>query len=125
MAGSLNHKDDLSTSISFFKNEVEKFVKKRNWIKFHTPKNLIQAISIEVAELSELFLFKELNTADVLKDKNLLSKVNDEVADIFIYLVSFINRLNIDLTQIFIQKMEKNQTKYPLEEFEDGIYYKK
>ncbi|MHA1456308.1 MAG: hypothetical protein ACTSR5_10065 [Promethearchaeota archaeon] len=54
-------KDDSNTKLLYFKKEVEKFVKERNWTKYHTPKNLIQALGIEVSELSEIFLFKDLD----------------------------------------------------------------
>ncbi len=117
--------NDLITPISFFKEEVKKFVINRNWIKYHTPKNLIQALQIEVSELSELFLFKEDNVDNILKDEPLISLIEDEVADVFIYLLSFINTIGLDLTQAFIKKLEKNKSKYPIKEFSNGIYYKK
>ena len=117
--------NDLITPISFFKEEVKKFVINRNWIKYHTPKNLIQALQIEVSELSELFLFKEDNVDNLLKDETLLPLIEDEVADVFIYLLSFINTIGLDLTQAFIKKLEKNKSKYPIKEFSNGIYYKK
>ena len=63
----MNEKDDNNTTVSLFKEEVEKFIKERDWSKYHTPKNLIQALGIEVGELSELFLFKEDNLDNVLK----------------------------------------------------------
>ena len=86
-------KTDLDTPILFFKSELKKFVNARNWGKYHTPKNLIQALQIEAAELSELFLFKEFKIDEILKDENLLEDISDEVADVFIYLISFINIL--------------------------------
>jgi len=121
----MNEKDDNNTTVSLFKEEVEKFIKERDWSKYHTPKNLIQALGIEVGELSELFLFKEDNLDDVLKNKSLLENIEDEIADIFIYLISLINTLGIDLTHVFIKKMEKNKKKYSTKEFNNGIYYKK
>ena len=121
----ISDRNDSITPISFFKEEVKKFVKNRNWIKYHTPKNLIQALQIEVSELSELFLFKEDNVDNILKDEPLISLIEDEVADVFIYLLSFINTIGLDLTQAFIKKLEKNKSKYPIKEFSNGIYYKK
>ena len=47
---------DANKTIDFFKKEVEEFVKNRQWSKYHAPKELAQAISIESAELMELFL---------------------------------------------------------------------
>jgi dCTP diphosphatase len=117
--------DDFHTNISFFKNKVKQFIENRNWLKYHTPKNLIQAIMIEAAELSQCLLFKEDKLNMILEDKSLLNDISDEIADVFIYLLSLINILNLDLTKIFIQKMEKNKDKYPIKEFNDGKYYKK
>jgi len=116
--------NDNNTSVSFFKKEVQKFVRDRNWTKFHTPKNLIQALSIEVSELSEIFLFKDISLGTIKSDKHLLENISDEIADVFIYLVSLVNSMNLDLTEIFSTKMEKNKDKYSLEEFNNG-YYKK
>jgi len=120
-----SRENDKNTSIAFFKEKVKDFVKKRNWSNYHTPKNLIQALGIEIAELSELFLFKEDNVDEILKNRSLFDSISDELADIFIYLISLINRLGIDLTKSFTKKMEKNERKYPIKEFNDGKYYKK
>lgn len=116
---------DENTNISFFKEEIKEFVLKRGWTKYHTPKNLIQALQIEIAELSEIFLFKDFQLDQIIKDKKLLSNISDEIADVFIYLISLINVFNIDLTEIYQNKMEKNRFKYPVDEFNNGIYYKK
>ncbi len=121
----MNHiPKDNNTSVSFFKNEVQKFVRDRNWTKFHTPKNLIQALSIEVSELSEIFLFKDISLDIINSDKKLLENISDEISDVFIYLISLVNSINLDLTSAFIKKMEKNKDKYSEEEFNNGSYQK-
>ncbi len=117
--------NDNEVTLSFFKNEVKQFVKERNWKKYHTIKNLIQALQIEAAELSELFLFKELSVNEVLSNKELLENVSGEIADVFIYLLSLVNELDLDLTNSFVNKMKKNRQKYPTKEFNNGNYYKK
>jgi NTP pyrophosphatase (non-canonical NTP hydrolase) len=61
----------------------------------------------------------------ILEDQGLLANISDEVADVFIYLISLINCLNIDLTEIFQRKMEKNRKKYSKKEFNDGTFHKK
>ncbi len=116
--------DDNNTSVSFFKKEVQKFVRDRNWTKFHTPQNLIQALGIEVSELSEIFLFKDISLKTINSDYDLLENISDEIADVFIYLVSLVNSINLDLTSAFTKKMEKNKDKYSLEEFNNGSYQK-
>jgi len=122
----MNHiPKDNNTSVSFFKNKVQKFVRDRNWTKFHTPKNLIQALSIEVSELSEIFLFKDISLETINSDKELIENISDEISDVFIYLISLVNSMNLDLTSAFIKKMEKNKDKYSVEEFNNGSYKKR
>ncbi len=116
--------EDNNTTISYFKEEIERFVKERRWTKFHNPKDLIQAIGIEVSELSEIFLFKDFSLDTIHKDKDILENISDEIADVFIYLVSLVNSLNVDLTRAFVRKMKKNEDKYTKEEFYDGSYRK-
>jgi NTP pyrophosphatase (non-canonical NTP hydrolase) len=117
--------NDKQTTISFFKDEIAEFVNKREWGKYHSPKNLIQALQIEAAELSELFLFKDDPIEQILSNHELLEDISDEIADIFIYLISIVNVCRIDLTKAFSKKMKKNSEKYSIKEFNNGIYYKK
>jgi dCTP diphosphatase len=104
--------NDQNTVISFFKKEVKKFVEERNWSDYHTPKNLVQAINCEAGELSQLLLFKSYTKDEIWKSKTLLTNISDEIADVFIYLISLINALDLDLSKIFKNKMEKNKIKY-------------
>ncbi|MFX1418656.1 MAG: nucleotide pyrophosphohydrolase [Promethearchaeota archaeon] len=120
-----NKYNDKSISISYFKEEVKRFVEERNWSEYHTPKNLVQAINCEAGELSQLLLFKDYTKEEIWKNKTLHMNIADEIADVFIYLISLINALELDLCQIFINKMEKNRKKYSNKEFNNGIYYKK
>lgn len=120
-----NKLTDQKVLISFFKEEVKKFVEKRNWTEYHTPKNLVQAINCEAGELSQLLLFKDYKKEEIWDDKDLLRNISDEIADVFIYLISLINALDLDLSQLFINKMEKNKKKYSIKDFNNGIYYKK
>ena len=116
---------DYITSISYFKEQVQKFVEERGWIDFHTPKNLVQALNCEAGELSQLLLFKEYTKKDILSNQELFTNTCDEIADVFIYLVSLVNALDVDLSEIFVKKMQKNRQKYSKEEFNNGIYFKK
>lgn len=105
-----------SITIQQFKKDIKKFVKERNWEQFHSPKNLSMSLSIEAAELMEHFQWT--NTVDeavkVLRDKRKRSEVEDEVADIAIYLIDFCNLYNVDLEKAIIKKMKKNVKKYPV-----------
>jgi NTP pyrophosphatase (non-canonical NTP hydrolase) len=118
-------KGEEDLGISYFQREVRRFVEERGWKKYHTPKNLVQAINCEAGELSQLLLFKEQTKEDILKNKELHEKISDEIADVFIYLISLVNALDLDLKKAFERKMEKNHQKYPVEEFHGGKYYKR
>ena len=117
--------NDKEVNIEYFKEEIKKFIEERKWSKYHTPKSLIQALGIEVAELSEIFLFRDISLEKIFNDKDLYDRINDEIADVFIYLISLINVLKVDLVTSFSKKMEKNRKKYPISEFNRGNYYKK
>ena len=106
------------------REEVAKFIKERQWTKYHVPKDLSMAIAIEASELMELFLWKQVSVQDVVKDPILKEKVADEIADIFIYLLSLVNTLDFDLSDIVSKKMVKNRAKYPSSEFQ-GNYEKR
>ncbi|MFX1456820.1 MAG: nucleotide pyrophosphohydrolase [Promethearchaeota archaeon] len=121
----MNKHQDNNTTISFFKEDVKRFVSGRNWVKYHTPKNLVQAINCEAGELSQLLLFKDYSKKTISDDRELFNNISDEIADVFIYLISLINALDLDLTQAFVNKMKKNISKYSTKEFKNGKYYKK
>ena len=117
--------NDEDVNLEYFKQETKRFITERKWTKYHTPKNLIQALGIEVAELSEIFLFKDFDLETIFSNENLFENISDEIADIFIYLISLINVLEIDLTSSFETKMAKNRKKYSIREFNNGNYQKK
>ena len=98
--------------------KVEKFISDRDWTQFHTPKNLVMAISGEVGELNEIFQWlKEDETfLENISELN-LEKAKEEIADIFIYLLSLTNSLKLDVNEIIENKLEKNSIKYPVEKF--------
>jgi len=96
------------------KNRLLKFRRERDWEQFHDPKNLAEAISIEAAELLEIFLWKNIeNSRDLTKNE--IKRVSEEISDIFIYMIFFCEELNIDLLKEVMQKMEINAKKYPVE----------
>jgi len=90
--------------------KIKGFVKARDWEKFHSPKNLSMALSVEASELVEIFQWlKENDLKKVDKEK-----VADEIADIFFYLVRISQKMNIDIEKSFHKKMIKNIKKYPV-----------
>jgi NTP pyrophosphatase (non-canonical NTP hydrolase) len=100
------------------------FIKERKWEKFHNAKNVSMSIAIEAAELMEIFQWLDTNEIeDMKKNPEKMQDVQDEVADIFCYLLSFANSMDIDLTEAVFTKMVKNRKKYPQEAFQ-GNYEK-
>ncbi|NHJ03847.1 MAG: nucleotide pyrophosphohydrolase [Candidatus Heimdallarchaeota archaeon] len=92
---------------------MDKFLEDRNWKKYHTPKNIAMSIAIEAAELMELFQWSNPTIDDVMLDKSLLEKIQDEIADILIYSISLGLSLDLDLFKCIMKKMEKNVIRFP------------
>ena len=109
--------------IKDLKKYYKKFTQEREWDKYHTPKDLSIAISIESSELQELFLWKSNEEIkDLLnKDSNFSEKVNEELIDIFAYLVRLSDILNVDLIDTFYKKMKKNEKKYPIDKIKGNF----
>ena len=95
-------------------DRIIKFRNDRDWAQFHTIKDLCLGLGIEVAELQELFLWKNnQELSNTLESKN--EAISDELADIFIFLAYISNDLGIDLNEAINRKIDKNNEKYPKE----------
>ena len=106
---------DSKTTISSLKEAVARFRDERDWLKFHNPKDLSIALSIESSELEELFLWKkDMPASRVKKDAIQFQRVKEEIADIFIYLLSLSNVLGLDMSKAVTEKLEQNAKKYPV-----------
>jgi NTP pyrophosphatase (non-canonical NTP hydrolase) len=94
------------------KLRLRKFAADRDWDQFHSPKNLSMALIAEAAELVEHFQWlTEEQSASLSSAK--LKEVEEELADILIYLVRSADKLGINLIEAAKQKIEKNDQKYP------------
>ena len=94
--------------------KVIEFRDTRDWKQFHDPKNLAEAISIEAGELLGKFLW--MTTDESKKVDNVkLEKIEEEISDIFIYIIYLCNTLNIDLLHEVENKIAINRIKYPVE----------
>ena len=93
---------------------IIKFRDDRDWIQYHDPKNLAEAISIEAAELQELFLWLTTEQAKDLTDDK-VQRVKEEIADIFIFMTYLCNHFEIDLLEAVENKVQENYVKYPIE----------
>ena len=86
---------------------ILKFSSDRDWDQFHTPANLAKSISIEANELLGCFQRDE--------DHYDREAVSEELADVMVYCIDMLDRLNLDADEIINAKMDKNEAKYPVE----------
>ena len=106
---------------------IIKFRDDRDWRRFHHPKDLSISIAIEAAELMELFQWKdtqgnignkekmEKEFKKIIKDKQFLQLIKEELADILIYSIFLADVLKIDLEEIIKMKIKMNEKKYPIQ----------
>jgi len=88
------------------------FARVRDWDQFHSPKNLSMALIVEAAELVEHFQWLTEQQSSQLPPEK-LAAVEQELADIFIYLVRIADRLGVNLVDAAWRKIEINERKYP------------
>lgn len=97
---------------------VRKFVDARDWRQFHSPKNLSMALAIEAAELMEHFQWITTDASRTVgENADKLGAVSEELADVLCYTMAIANEMDIDLSSALKDKMKKNETKYPAEEY--------
>lgn len=83
----------------------------RNWQQFHNTKDLALALSIEAAELNELFLWKTTEEAEKVERE----KLKEELADVFAYALMLAEKHGLDVPEIVLVKVKKNGEKYPVD----------
>lgn len=91
--------------------EILKFRDERNWKQFHNPKDLAISISLEAAELLEVFQW----SADDLICEEKRDKIREELADVVNYAVLLSDVCGLDLDEIVLEKIQRNREKYPVE----------
>ncbi len=89
---------------------LEKFRDEREWEKFHDSKNLALALSIEAAELNELYLWKKDSESEQVDQE----KIKDELADVFAYAIMLAGRQGFEVSEMVKNKIAKNARKYPI-----------
>ena len=92
-------------------NEVLKFRDDRDWKQFHNPKDLAISISLEAAELLEVFQW----SAEDVVCENKLNKIREELADVVNYCILMADSCGLDLDEIVQEKVKLNSEKYPVE----------
>ena len=87
-------------------SELRKFNEERDWDQFHTEENLAKSICIEAGELLECFQWNHDYELD---------EVSEELADVFSYCIMLADKLNLNIEEIVLSKLEKTRLKYPVE----------
>ncbi|MEO0795400.1 MAG: nucleotide pyrophosphohydrolase [Verrucomicrobiota bacterium] len=107
--------DDKAT-IAELKKRVHEFAIERDWLQFHSPKNVSMALAAESGELMEHFLWTDSQESHQrAKEETRRADIQDELADIVIYALEFANVTGIDLAAAIQAKMAQNAEKYPVE----------
>lgn len=110
---------DDRTTLADLRRLVEEFVSARDWHRFHTPKNLAMALSIEAAELMEHFQWLTPEQSRRIADQpERRDAVAEELADVMCYALAMANELGIDVASAVSRKMAKNAAKYPVEKYQ-------
>jgi NTP pyrophosphatase (non-canonical NTP hydrolase) len=87
------------------------FRDERDWQQFHDTKNLAVALSIEVAELNELFLWKDSKESEHVE----IHRIKEELADVFAYALLLAEKHKLNVSEIVMEKIQRNAEKYPVE----------
>lgn len=103
-----------SDTLSALRDKIRIFAAERDWEQFHTPKNLVMALSVEVGELMEHFQWLTPEQSTTL-DTSKRGEVAQELADVLIYLVRLSDVLSVDLAVAAQEKIRLNAEKYPVE----------
>lgn len=106
--------DSPIADLESLRRRVAAFAAERDWDQFHTPKNLAMALGVEAAELAEIFQWLTAEQSETL-DAGRRRRVEEELADVLVYLVRIADRLDIDLLAAAARKLEENARKYPAE----------
>ncbi|MHB9835064.1 nucleotide pyrophosphohydrolase [Paraburkholderia terrae] len=103
---------ERSSDLLAVRDLLRQFVDERDWSRFHSPKNLATALSVEASELLEPFQWLQSGEKSELADDK-LTAIRHEMADVLAYLVMLADRLDVDLYAAVLEKIELNRAKYP------------
>ena len=107
---------DPIITITDLKGKVKAFCGARDWDQYHNAKDLAIGVSTEAGELLDLFRFKSPEEVEaMLRDARERAEIEDEMSDVFFFLLRLGQKYDIDLAQAFERKLAKNALKYPVE----------
>lgn len=95
--------------------QLIQFRRERDWEQFHNPKDIAISLSIEAAELLEWFQWRNKTEIKQMLETYKREALEDEIADVAVYLSYLCHDLNIDIEQAIQRKMQKNAAKYPVD----------
>lgn len=104
---------DNADTLKFLRDQLRSFAAERAWQQYHSPKNLAMALSVETAELVEVFQWMtEEESRHPGTDST--KAAADEIADVLLYLIQLADKLDIDIAQAAVSKLQRNALKYPV-----------
>jgi NTP pyrophosphatase (non-canonical NTP hydrolase) len=106
---------DEKTTISQLKDSVKKFCEDRDWDQYHNPKDLAIGIITESSELLEYFRFKNKKEVEGLFKTSSKKKIAEEISDILFFIFRLAQKYDIDISEEFKDKIQKNEKRYPIE----------
>jgi dCTP diphosphatase len=108
---------DPTITVQQLRDQMRRFVAERDWEQFHDLKNLSMAIGVEAGELMDHFRWvQNAKASEVMADPTVAAQVRNELADVFLLLLSFANAAGLDLSDAAQAKLEINRRKYPADQ---------
>ncbi|MGX4689281.1 nucleotide pyrophosphohydrolase [Streptomyces sp. JNUCC 63] len=103
--------------LAALQRRLAEFAAVRHWQPYHTPKNLVAALSVEASELVEIFQWlTPEESARVMADPGTAHRVRDEIADVLAYLLQLCEVLGVDPLTALEAKIDRNERRFPLGE---------
>lgn len=103
----------MNKNSEYILNKIRKFTKDRDWMQYHDPKNMAISIILEASELLEQFQWKSKQEVEEYI-KSHRKEVEEEIADIAVYLFEMADNMGINLLDAMDRKLEKNKKRYPV-----------
>ncbi|WP_239015064.1 nucleotide pyrophosphohydrolase [Streptomyces sp. CdTB01] len=112
--GAVNDPSREPLDVAKLQRRLADFAAARKWQPYHTPKNLVAALSVEASELVEIFQWlTPEESARVMDDPGTAHRVTDEVADVLAYLLQLCQVLDIDPLAALDAKIDRNERRFP------------
>ncbi len=103
----------MAADLDHIQQKLRQFAHERQWDNYHSPKNIAMALTVEAAELQEIFQWMTEEESLHLNTHK-LQAVKHEIADVFLYLLTISRVLDIDILEAAAEKLALNEIKYPL-----------